>query len=292
MSQIEDLEAIDAYFKRANTSKPGVSSIVSQWNQWYSQLGTISKYANTGTLDEARRRRAALNAALGTPENPLTSEASVTAAEKEEYLSKPTVNVTGMSAAAANKAAWTAKDSGLNGTAASITAAKKRATLRIGSTGTDVKDWQGVIKVTVDGKFGPGTQAATKVWQKAHGLKADGVVGPLTWEAAEGSAKLPGTSILDPILSILTPKTISAPAISTSTTGASTPTPKPTGAVNTVPKAAEQQAVIITTPAKTSTASMLPNIGNLPTWGKITLGILSAAGLAYGFKYTAERRKY
>jgi hypothetical protein len=290
MSQIEDLEAIDAYFKRANTSKPGVSAIVSDWNRWYSGLGYISKYANSGTLDEARRRRGALNAALGTPENPLTSEASMTEAEKQSYLDKPVVNVTGMTKEAANKAAWTAKDSGLSGTSNAIGTAKKRATLRIGSTGADVKEWQSIIKVTVDGKFGPGTQAATKVWQTAHGLKADGVVGPQTWAAAVASTAIPSTGWLDPILSIVSPK--NPTVISSSPTGGTTPVVKPTEPANTVPKKAEEKAVVITSPTQPSTASMLPALSSLPTWGKITLGILSVAGLTYGIKYTAERRRY
>lgn len=58
------------------------------------------------------------------------------------------------------------------------------ATLRNGSTGSDVRTWQQVIGVTVDGSFGPQTEAATKKWQAAHGLVPDGVVGPATWAKA------------------------------------------------------------------------------------------------------------
>ncbi|MCI5919452.1 MAG: peptidoglycan-binding protein [Roseburia sp.] len=45
---------------------------------------------------------------------------------------------------------------------------------------TAVKWWQGIIGVTVDGKFGNKTLEATREWQSAHGLVADGVVGLAT----------------------------------------------------------------------------------------------------------------
>lgn len=56
-------------------------------------------------------------------------------------------------------------------------------TIKVGSTGVNVEKWQKIIGVTVDGKFGPATETATKSWQTKHGLTADGVVGPKTWNA-------------------------------------------------------------------------------------------------------------
>lgn len=62
-------------------------------------------------------------------------------------------------------------------------------TVRQGSTGPAVLQWQGVLaasglELAIDGQFGAETAAQTKQWQTAHGLTADGVVGPNTWKQA------------------------------------------------------------------------------------------------------------
>lgn len=45
---------------------------------------------------------------------------------------------------------------------------------------------QRVVGVTADGKFGSGTKAAVVIWQKEHGLTADGEVGRNTWKKLLG----------------------------------------------------------------------------------------------------------
>lgn len=72
------------------------------------------------------------------------------------------------------------------------------STLRLGSSGAEVKKWQAIIGVTQDGSFGPATDAATRAWQKSHKLVVDGVVGPATWSIAfpRKVSELPPT--LDP----------------------------------------------------------------------------------------------
>lgn len=63
--------------------------------------------------------------------------------------------------------------------------------LRMGDNGPAVEELQRELSaalgtgIAVDGDFGPATKAAVLAFQKREGLKADGVVGPLTWGALE-----------------------------------------------------------------------------------------------------------
>ena len=67
--------------------------------------------------------------------------------------------------------------------------AAKKTVLKLGSKGSRVKDLQknltklGYSTNGVDGIFGKGTQKAVLAFQKAYGLKADGVVGAATTKA-------------------------------------------------------------------------------------------------------------
>jgi putative chitinase len=64
--------------------------------------------------------------------------------------------------------------------AAAAAPAASGGVLRLGSTGHDVKRMQVALRITADGQFGPGTEAALKKWQSANGLTVDGVAGPKT----------------------------------------------------------------------------------------------------------------
>jgi putative chitinase len=63
--------------------------------------------------------------------------------------------------------------------------------LKEGSTGSDVSSLQARLKElgfnpgTVDGVFGPGTEAALKAFQASEGLVADGIAGPKTIAALQ-----------------------------------------------------------------------------------------------------------
>ena len=61
--------------------------------------------------------------------------------------------------------------------------------LKKGSKGDDVKKLQEKLGVEAIGTFGPKTEAAVKAWQKANGLKDDGIVGNATWSKLFGESK-------------------------------------------------------------------------------------------------------
>ena len=60
-----------------------------------------------------------------------------------------------------------------------------RPTLRRNAKGDLVKQIQAKLGVEQVGNFGPKTEAAVRVFQRAHGLVPDGIVGPKTWEALD-----------------------------------------------------------------------------------------------------------
>ncbi len=61
-----------------------------------------------------------------------------------------------------------------------------RPTLRRGSTGERVKQVQAAVGVAADGSFGAKTEAAVRIFQRAHGLVGDGIWGPQSWAALDG----------------------------------------------------------------------------------------------------------
>ncbi len=78
--------------------------------------------------------------------------------------------------------------------------------LKRGSTGEDVKKLQEKLGVEAIGTFGPKTEEAVKAWQKANGLKDDGIVGDGTWGKMFGTsapatpAPAPATPVAAPVV--------------------------------------------------------------------------------------------
>jgi len=75
-----------------------------------------------------------------------------------------------------------------------------RPTLRRGARGDLVRQIQTDLKVTVDGIFGPVTEAALRQFQRDHGLVPDGIAGPRTWASLETLAgpALPAAPVRPP----------------------------------------------------------------------------------------------
>jgi peptidoglycan hydrolase-like protein with peptidoglycan-binding domain len=72
--------------------------------------------------------------------------------------------------------------------------------VRRGANGHPVRTLQHLLRthgqqVTVDGIFGPLTEAAVKAVQTASGLTADGIVGPITDAAVRGFQQALGLSV-------------------------------------------------------------------------------------------------
>ena len=58
--------------------------------------------------------------------------------------------------------------------------------LKRGDNNDNVKKLQEKLHLDPVGNFGPKTEEAVKVWQAAHGLASDGIVGDNTWAMIMG----------------------------------------------------------------------------------------------------------
>ena len=72
--------------------------------------------------------------------------------------------------------------------------------LKNGSKGDDVKKLQEKLGVEAIGTFGPKTEAAVKAWQKANGLKDDGIVGDATWAKLFGKSAPAATVVKEDVV--------------------------------------------------------------------------------------------
>jgi hypothetical protein len=132
------------------------------------------------------------------------------------------------------------------------------------------KKWQAAVGVTADGVFGPATEAATKKWQAAHGLPADGIVGNITWAALIG-----------------VPPFDYPPTLRRTTGSAASGSPASGSAASSTPTVQSQAHVQPPAPVKPVLASMLDGV--LPLF----LGLSLVGGAIYAqYHKTSSGRRY
>lgn len=302
MSQAEDMTAIDEFMKRSAPVTPEATALRQSWLVWYPSLSWYQKSFDAGTRDEASTRRNKFNLAN-----------AKTQAEKDNVVRVITTGMdTNQMQGKARKQTLPTGEVGTQikkpTTAGVLTGT--HPTIKQGSTGPAVIEWQKFLGTTADGKFGPNTTTLTKAFQTKKGLKADGVVGPASWTAALGApppeavkVEEPGimASLFGPSDSTLNAQAKADAAVRSSVASAIKTHPKvtakPGGASSgAVPKAAVASAATPST-SKTSTASagtststgMIPvaqagmfgSLAKLPLWAKIA-GAAVIGGLIFG----------
>lgn len=62
-------------------------------------------------------------------------------------------------------------------------------TLKVGNVCKHVSIWRVILGTPGSSEYTTSMKKDVKEWQKAHGLEADGIIGPLTWEAGISSLK-------------------------------------------------------------------------------------------------------
>jgi peptidoglycan hydrolase-like protein with peptidoglycan-binding domain len=194
MSNSEDLKAIKVFFDNARPKFQSAADLKIAFEKWEP---TVSHFLGVSDDDMARARRYRDDFHKANGEKPLPQGQQLTAAEAEYFQNMPVVDVTHKTASEAHADIWTRKgnaplpppESHWLSTGLGIARKVLRLGMQDKNTETDIKDWQNVIGVKADGKFGPNTKAVTIKWQAARGIKADGIVGASSWEAAVRSGK-------------------------------------------------------------------------------------------------------
>lgn len=311
MSQSEDIQAIDAYFKRTAAVNPSANSLKNEWTTWYNKLGVWDKNFDGNTLSAAKARRMAFNQANGQPEK-VRPPAELLTPEEAAYWQKAGVNTTNMTPEEKFIAVNTVKPGNpVPKSMQSYVNTKGPATLDTGVAGygtigqgrankkEDVIKWQNIIGVKADGIFGPGTTTATKAWQTnwnaknpADQIKVDGIIGPQTWRRAlvptdTAAVSTPSIlSALNPFSSTPTPAT--APPVTAKmpdrivVTKPPAPVQKPPTPAKTASKPPTTSTVKPAQPAQPTTqiavakAGFMDKLSAIPNW----LYLAAAGGVA------------
>lgn len=180
---------------------------------------------------------------------------------------------------------------------------------------TSTKIWQKIVGVLQTGVFDATTDAATRVWQLAHGIAPDGIVGVNTWKAVGYMGNMPilkieailsATSIVEAVANpvqamqdaVQVPGQVFAQAVAPAAQFKPEPAIQiPAGAFNPEPTAANPlltsiasavqwatpQPAAAQAPAQVQKAAIVPFYQNIPMWAKLTAGGLLAATIGLAF---------
>lgn len=292
MSQSEDLAAINDYMKRTAAVTPEATKLRQSWLTWYPSLSWYQLNFSTDIRDEASTRRNKFNLANA------TSPAAKANVERVIMTGMDTNQMQG----GQRKETLPTGEVGTQIKKPSVVDGS-HPTIKQGSSGPAVKEWQTILGTTADGKFGPNTHTLTVAWQKKKGLTADGVVGAKTWTAALGAPPPEAVKKEEPglLASLLGTSAPAAPAPTpakpttskpVTTTVASSKPPTASGTKTSTaqvpPKTSTPIAVASSGGSKTSTstpvvaqAGMLSSLTNLPLWAKVGAGVAGVLALFF-----------
>jgi peptidoglycan hydrolase-like protein with peptidoglycan-binding domain len=235
MSQAEDMSAIQRSIAATSPKTDDARVLKAEFIKWYDSLSFWDRTITSSSLVEAKKRRDAFLVANA------TTPAEIAAVRAVQKKGPP-----------------------VSGQVGTLPPTIKRGAKNDPET---VKKWQRIIKTEDDGKFGPGTEKATKAWQASHGLTADGKVGPKTWTVALGLEGTPTSAAKTVSSTSAKPSSGTAASTGTSTSA------KPEGKLAKVKEKFRDETA------------------GIPLWGKIVGGVLAILGIGAGVKAVQEANK-
>jgi hypothetical protein len=194
MSQSEDMDAIEAMFKRSVPSTDQAATVRQLALKWFSELSWYDRTYDDDSFQTARQRREAYFVADKQPPRPKddgiydsevnteTGEVNLPTSKQMQEGYKPTGKRLDESGNVAKPKSKSTVAPITNGTTTVSTGPGKRADqIGPGSTGPTVTELQAFLGVPLTGTFDKKTENALYDWEARNGRKRHPWVGPNTW---------------------------------------------------------------------------------------------------------------